>query len=113
MNASNEGRDLNLTDIEARLRALNPGYTGLRVEAPRGAGAAVRVLIETTRAEMQATGGKLRLTDPELEGLRLETTLRFLDQKPNERIRVNLSRDTGSAGPGRKPRPTKPKARKG
>ena len=99
MSATNadEGRDLNLTDIEARLRTLNPGYTALRVEPPRTAGAAIRVLIETTRAEMEVTGGKLRLTDPELEGLRLETTLRFLDQRPNERIRVQMTRDDAPA----------------
>jgi hypothetical protein len=106
MNATDEGRDFNLTDIEARLRALNPGYTALRVEPPRAAGAAVRVLIETTRAEMAATGGKLHLTDPALEGLQLETTLRFLDQKPNERIQVQLTRDTTPDNAGTKPKPS-------
>jgi hypothetical protein len=105
MSASDEGHDLNLTDIEARLRALNPGYTALRVEPPRAAGAAVRVLIETTRAEMTATGGKLHLTDPALEGLQLETTLRFLDQKPNERIQVQLKRDDAPDTARPKPKP--------
>jgi hypothetical protein len=105
MSATDEGRDFNLTDIEARLRALNPGYTALRVEPPRAAGAAVRVLIETTRAEMAATGGQLHLTDPALEGLQLETTLRFLDQKPNERIRVELKRDNTPDTSGPKPKP--------
>lgn len=86
-------RDFNLTAIEQRLRALNPGFSGLRVQAPRRPGAAVRVLIETTRAELQAVGGKLQLTDPELEGLQLETSVRFLDQKPGERLNVRLKQD--------------------
>jgi hypothetical protein len=86
-----EGRDLNLTDIAARLRALNPGYASLQVVAPRAAGAAVQVIIETTRAEIEATGGRLILTDPALEGTQIETTLRFRDQRPGERIRAQLT----------------------
>lgn len=83
-------RDLNLTGIAARLRALNPGFTNVRVEAPRAPGAAVRVIVETTRAELAAVGGQLHLTDPELEGLQLETSVRFLDLKPGERMNVQL-----------------------
>lgn len=100
MNDANARRDLSLTDIEARLRALNPGLPRLRVTPPTTPGAAVRVTIETTRAELATVGGKLNLNDPDLEGMRLNTTLRFLDQKPGERINVQLRRaDSSDAKP--------------
>jgi len=91
--AESDARDLDLTGIEQRLRTLNPGYSAIHVQAPTHAGAAVRVIIETTRAELARTGGQLHLTDPALDGLKIETTLRFLDQQPHERIKVQLRRD--------------------
>lgn len=87
-----EGRDLDLTGIAERLRALNPNITNITVEPPHGANALVRIVVETTRAELNAVGGRLKLSDPELEGGQLETTLKFLDQKPGERLKVQLRR---------------------
>lgn len=100
---TDDGRDFDLTGIAQRLRQLNPGFTNIRVEPPSRPGAAVRVVIETTRAELAAVQGQLHLTDPELTGVRIETALKFLDQKPGEKIRVGLRRNppgaTGPAGP--------------
>jgi hypothetical protein len=87
-----EGRDLDLTGIAERLRALNPDVTNITVEPPQGASALVRVVIETTRAEMSKIGGRIQLRDPELEGGQLETTIKFLDQKPGERLKVQMRR---------------------
>jgi hypothetical protein len=87
-----EGRDLDLTGIAERLRALNPEITKITVEPPQGANALVRIVIETTRAELDKIGGRLQLRDPELEGAQLETTIKFLDQKPGERIKVQMRR---------------------
>jgi hypothetical protein len=87
-----EGRDLDLTGIAQRLRALNPGITNITVEPPQGPNALVRVVIETTRAELNRIGGQLQLRDPELEGGQLETTIKFLDQKPGERFKVQMRR---------------------
>jgi hypothetical protein len=83
-------RDYDLTGLEQRLRALNPDYSAIRVLPPAGPNAAVRVIVETTRAEIAKTGGALHLTDPELEGVQIEATLRFLDQQAGERIKVEL-----------------------
>lgn len=99
---SGEGRDFDLTGIAQRLKELNPGFTNIRVEPSGKPDAAVRVVIETTRAELAAVKGQLRLTDPELTGVRIETALKFLDQKPGEKIRVGLRRNLpgASAPPG-------------
>jgi hypothetical protein len=86
-------RDYDLTGLEQRLRALNPGYSAIHVDPPTGPNAAVRVIVTTTREELAKTGGALRLTDPDLEGVQIEATLRFLDQKPGERLRVELRRE--------------------
>src|SRR5688572_14728121 len=85
-----EGRDYDLTGIALRLKQLNPGFTNITVEPPGKPGAAVRVVIETTRAELAAVQGQLHLTDPELAGVQIETALKFLDQKPGEKIKVGL-----------------------
>jgi hypothetical protein len=85
-------RDLDLTGIAERLRALNPDVTNITVEPPQGANALVRVVIETTRAELDKLGGRIQLRDPELEGGQLETTIKFLDQKPGERLKVQMRR---------------------
>jgi hypothetical protein len=87
-----EGRDLDLTGIAERLRSLNPDITNITVEPPQGGNALVRVVIETTRAEMNKIGGRIQLRDPELEGGQLETTIKFLDQKPGERLKVQMRR---------------------
>lgn len=87
-----EGRDLDLTGIAQRLRALNPGISNITVEPPKGPNALVRVVIETTRAELAHIGGQLQLRDPELEGSQLETSIKFLDQKPGERFNVQMRR---------------------
>lgn len=93
-----EGRDFDLTGIAQRLRALNPGFSNIRVEPPGKPGAAVRVIIETTRAELAAVQGQLHLTDPELTGMRIETALKFLDQKPGEQIKIGLRRNPPEDG---------------
>lgn len=85
-------RDLDLTGIAERLRALNPDITNITVEPPQGPGTLVRVVIETTRAELEKLGGRIQLRDPELEGGKLETTIKFLDQKPGERFQVQMRR---------------------
>ena len=85
-------RDLDLTGIADRLRALNPDITNIIVEPPQGPNALVRVIIETTRAELDKLGGRIQLRDPELEGGKLETTIKFLDQKPGERLKVQMRR---------------------
>lgn len=87
-----DGRDLDLTGIGERLRALNPEITNITVEPPHGSNALVRVVIETTRAELDKLGGRIQLRDPELEGGQLETTIKFLDQKPGERLKVQMRR---------------------
>lgn len=87
-----EGRDLDLTGIAERLRALNPNITNITVEPPQGDNALVRVVIETTRAELDKLGGRIQLRDPELEGGQLETTIKFLDHKPGERLKVQMRR---------------------
>jgi hypothetical protein len=92
-----EGRDLDLTGIAERLRALNPDITNITVEPPQGGNALVRVVIETTRAEMDKIGGRVHLRDPELEGGQLETTIKFLDQKPGERFKVQMRRKSPEA----------------
>lgn len=92
-----EGRDLDLTGIAERLRALNPDITNITVEPPQGGNALVRVVIETTRAEMEKIGGRIQLRDPELEGGQLETTIKFLDQKPGERLKVQMKRRSPEA----------------
>jgi hypothetical protein len=96
-----QGRDYDLTGIAQRLKELNPGLTNIKVEPPGRPGAAVRVVIETTRAELAAVQGQLHLTDPELAGVQIETALKFLDQKPGEKIKVGLRRNPANpAGPG-------------
>lgn len=92
-----EGRDLDLTGIAERLRALNPDITNITVEPPQGGNALVRVVIETTRAEMEKIGGRIQLRDPELEGGQLETSIKFLDQKPGERLKVQMRRRSPEA----------------
>ena len=92
-----EGRDLDLTGIAERLRALNPDITNITVEPPHGADALVRVVIETTRAELDKLGGRVQLRDPDLEGGQLETTIKFLDQKPGERFNVKMRRRKDTA----------------
>lgn len=89
---TDEGRDLDLTGIAERLRALNPGITNIKVEPPQTANALVRIIVETTRAELDKIGGRLTLNDPELTGGQLETTIKFLDQKPGERLKVQMRR---------------------
>ncbi len=89
---TDDGRDLDLTGIAERLRALNPGITNIMVEPPQTANALVRVVVETTRAELNKIGGRLKLQDRELEGGQLETTIKFLDQKPGERMQVQMRR---------------------
>jgi len=103
-----EGRDFDLTGIAQRLRQLNPAFSGIRVEPPAKPDAAVRVIIETTRAELASVQGQLHLTDPELTNVKIETSIKFLDQKPGETIKVGLRRNppgaTGPAGdPARRP----------
>ena len=89
---TDEGRDLDLTGIAERLRALNPGVTNITVEPPQTANALVRIVVETTRAELDSIGGRLHLNDPTLEGGQLETSIKFLDQKPGERMKVQMRR---------------------
>jgi hypothetical protein len=85
--------DLNLTAITQRLSRANPGYSRITVEAPKEDGAAIRVIIHTTDAELRKTGGRLTLRDPDLPpGARIETVLRFLDHKPGQQRRVRLQR---------------------
>jgi hypothetical protein len=104
-----EGRDFDLTGLAQRLKALNPGFSDIKVEPPGKPDAAVRVIVETTRAELAAVQGQLHLTDPELTGVRIETAIKFLDQKPGEKIKVGLRRNApGATGP-----PGPPKRRSG
>lgn len=85
--------DLDLTGIAQRLSAENPGYSRITVEPPKDVGAAIRVIVHTTDAELAKTGGRLRLSDPDLPpGARIETVLRFLDHKPGQQRRVRLQR---------------------
>ncbi len=86
-------RDLDLTGLTDRLRASNPGFSEIRAEAPTKPEAGVRVVVETTREELNAINGQLHLDDPELEGLRIETAIRFLDRQPGERINVEMKRE--------------------
>ncbi len=89
---STPDRDIDLTGLTERLRVQNPGLTSIRAEAPKQPGAGVRVVVETTRAELQAIGGRLALNDPELEGLQIETNIRFLDHEPGKPMRVQMRR---------------------
>lgn len=89
---TDEGRDLDLTGIAERLRAQNPDITNITVEPPQSANALVRIVVETTRAELDSIGGKLDLNDPSLQGGQLETSIKFLDQKPGERMKVQMRR---------------------
>lgn len=83
--------DLDLTGIAQRLSRANPGYTRITVEPPKEAGAAIRVIVHTTDAELTKTGGRLSLRDPALPpNARIETVLRFLDHKPGQQRRVRL-----------------------
>jgi hypothetical protein len=83
--------DLDLTGIQQRLMEKNPGYSQITVEPAKGTNAVLRVIVHTTEAEINKTGGHLRLTDPELPpGTRIEAVLRFLDHKPGQRRRVRL-----------------------
>lgn len=86
-------RDLDLTGLTGRLRATNPGFTEIRAEASTKPEAGIRVVVETTRDELNAVNGKLHLDDPELHGLKIETTIRFLDQQPGEKINVQMKRE--------------------
>lgn len=85
-------RDIDLGGLSARLREKNPGLTAIRAEMTTKPDSDIRVVIETTRAELAVVENQLRLTDPDLEGLRIETTIRFLDTKPGEQLRVDLRR---------------------
>ena len=87
-----ERRSINLGELSKRLRALNPQLTLVRAERPTREDAQVRVYVETTRAELRSAGGKLRLSDPALHRLRIETAIRFLDHKPGEQVKVRLRR---------------------
>jgi hypothetical protein len=101
------GRDLDLSGIARRLKALNPNYTDILVQPPRKPDSGVRVTIVTTRKELQAAGGRLRLVDPELQGLRIETALRFLDRKPGETINVRIRKNEEPPKPTRTRKPTR------
>jgi hypothetical protein len=83
-------RDIDLNGLSARLHEKNPGLTSVRAEATSKADADIRVVVETTRAELAAVDNQLHLTDPDLEGLQIETMIKFLDHKPGEQLRVGL-----------------------
>jgi hypothetical protein len=85
-----DGKDLDLTGLTQRLRALNPGLTSIRAEPSSKPGADVRVIIETTQAELSAVNGQLNLADPALDGMQIETAIKMLDLKPGERRRIGL-----------------------
>lgn len=87
-------RAIDFDALTRRLQALNPHLTAIRAEPPTQPEAQVRISVETTRAELRHAGGKLRLADPALDRLRIETAVRFLDQKPGEQIRLRLQRST-------------------
>ncbi len=94
-----DGLDLDLTGISRRLSEKNPEYTRIIVEPASKPGMTLRVVVETTREEMAKTGGRLQLQDQDIpQNARLETVLRFLDQKPGERIKVQMKRTPPSDG---------------
>jgi len=90
MSDADRSRDLDLTGLTQRLRALNPGLTSIRAEPSPKPGADVRVVIETTKAELNAVQGQLNLADPALDGMQIETMIRMLDLKPGEKRRLGL-----------------------
>lgn len=93
MNTDGMEFDLDLTGIADRLRKLNPDLTNIKVEAPHQQGAVVRVIIETTKDELDSVGGRVSLRDPEIpEGTNIETVLRFLDHKPGKKMNVQVRR---------------------
>jgi hypothetical protein len=87
-----ERRSIDLAALTKRLRTLNPNLTSIRAEPSTTPDAQIRVVVVTTRAELRAAGGKLRLSDPALDRLKIETSIKFLDQKPGERIQLRLQR---------------------
>lgn len=103
MSKSSDGRDLDLTGLTQRLRALNPGLTSIRAEPSSKPGADVRVVIETTQAELSAVNGQLNLADPALDGMQIETAIKMLDLKPGERRRLGLHRAQPSGALMRQP----------
>jgi hypothetical protein len=88
--------DLDLTGLTQRLRALNPGLSSIRAEPSPKPEADVRVVIETTQAELAAVNGQLNLADPALDGMQIETAIRMLDLKPGERRVVGLRPQQGA-----------------
>lgn len=90
------GKDIDLTGLTERLRVLNPGLRSIRAVPSPKEGADVRVVIETTQAELNAIQGQLNLADPALDGMQIETVIRMLDLKPGEKRRLALRPQQGS-----------------
>lgn len=90
MSEPKRGKDVDLTGLTQRLRVLNPGLRSIQAVPSPKEGADVRVIVETTQAELNAIQGQLNLADPALDGMQIETVIRMLDMKPGEKRRVGL-----------------------
>jgi hypothetical protein len=90
---TNDGIDLDLTGIAQRLNALNPDLGRISVEPSPKPDSLLRVIIETTKEQLQHGGGRLVLKDPALPaGARVETVVRLKGHQADDQVRIALRR---------------------